>query len=227
MRNNWLKIKERIHLSAKQHARDPSEVCLIAVSKRHSVQKIQSLYDCGQRVFAENMVQEAVKKIQELKALPITWHFIGAIQSNKTRALAEHFSWVQSLSSLKHARRLNEQRPEALPALNVCIQINISEEDNKSGVDASELLPFAKEIATLPRLKLRGIMALPAIESDEEKQRAVFMKLKELQDVLNQAGFDCDTLSIGMSGDFELAIEAGSTMIRIGTGLFGARPSFL
>ena len=200
-----------------------SSAMLVAVTKRQPISKIKQVYACGQKDFAENIVQEALTKIEELKNFNITWHFIGAIQSNKTKQIAENFDWVQSVASIKHAKRLNDQRPKHMKPLNVCIQVNISQEENKSGVYPKEIVILANEILRMKRLKLRGIMAIPAKEAHVAKQREVFAELKKIFDEMNAQAYECDTLSMGMSGEYQVAIEEGSTMVRVGTALFGGR----
>ena len=196
-------------------------VTLIAVSKTHDIDKIKQAIAAGQQIFGENYLQEALPKIAQLPK-DIEWHFIGPIQSNKTKEIAENFSWVQTLDRLKIAKRLNEQRPQTLPPLNVLIQVNISHEATKSGIMPEELDQFAKEISLLPQLKLRGLMAIPAPSDDPEQQRKVFKQMSLLFQTLQQS-YDIDTLSMGMTNDYLLAIEEGSTMVRVGTAIFGKR----
>jgi len=179
----------------------------------------------GVRRFGENYLQEALQKIEALADLDLEWHFIGPIQSNKTRAIAEHFDWVHSVDRLKIARRLNEQRPAALAPLNVCLQLNVSAEQSKSGAEPAQLAALAAEVAALPRLRLRGLMAIPAATEDVARQRAAFRCMGEAQAQLQAAGLELDTLSMGMSGDLEAAIAEGATLVRIGTALFGPRPT--
>ena len=180
-------------------------------------------YEAGQSAFGESYVQEALDKIAALRDLPLEWHFIGPIQSNKTRAIAENFSWVHSVDRLKIAERLSAQRPQNLPPLNVCIQVNVSGEDSKSGVSPSEVLELAQAVAQLPRLKLRGLMAIPAPTEGTEAQRIPFAQLRELMRQLNAQGLELDALSMGMSHDFEAAMLEGATIMRIGTAIFGER----
>lgn len=203
----------------------PASVKIIAVSKTQPASRIVEAYEAGLTEFGENYVQEALIKLKLLKAYPIQWHFIGAIQSNKTEEIAENFSWVHSISREKIAVRLNEARPIELPPLNVCLQINISEEKTKSGLrpDLPTILTLAHIIKNLPRLHLRGLMAIPTEESEEQKTRATFKKLRRLFEALNQEGFKMDMLSMGMSGDFKWAIAEGSTCVRLGTAIFGLR----
>lgn len=202
--------------------RAPSSVQLLAVSKTKTANDIAQLYTAGQRHFGENYCQEALKKQQELGAYDITWHFIGPIQSNKTRAIATHFSWVHSVDSLKVARRLSEQRPVHLPPLNICLQVNISGEQSKSGVSLDELPELCELVAALPNVNLRGVMAIPEPEECFEKQRQPFKTLLQaVKNIHNSELFD--TYSFGMSSDLEAAIAEGATIVRIGTALFGAR----
>ncbi|GGD49475.1 YggS family pyridoxal phosphate-dependent enzyme [Lacimicrobium alkaliphilum] len=203
----------------------PEQVKLLAVSKTKPIEDIRQAYAAGQCQFGENYVQEGVEKIQALRDLPdIEWHFIGPLQSNKTRAVAEHFDWMQSLDRLKIARRLNEQRPDNMPALNVLIQINISHDERKSGLEnETELFALAEQIDRLPNLSLRGVMAIPSAGLDDAQQLAIFMRMRRLFDGLQARFPQADTLSMGMSGDMHNAIKAGSTMVRLGTAIFGAR----
>ncbi len=216
-------IGAEIETFVKQYSRTKDTVTLLAVSKRHSVNAIQEAYDSGQAAFGENYVQELIEKAQALSNLNIKWHFIGPLQSNKTKPIAEVASWVHAVDRFKIAQRLNDQRPKSLPSLNICIQVNISEETSKSGITPDQLPELAKQISTLAQIRLRGLMAIPAPESDFDKQRATFKKLAALKDKLNQQGFQLDTLSMGMSGDMEAAIAEGATIVRIGTAIFGAR----
>lgn len=228
--NTIAELQQGIHAAAKKSQRDPNEITLLAVSKTRSADDIRSAYEAGLREFGENYLQESLEKIAALADLTITWHFIGQIQSNKTRPVAEHFAWFHTLDREKIAKRLNSQRPEALEPLNCCIQINLSNEATKGGIQPEVLPELAKTVMELPQLTLRGLMAIPAPTRDEQKQRENFAKLalllRQLRDTLDQAGFDTtklDTLSMGMSGDMESAILEGSTIVRIGTALFGER----
>ncbi|MGB8434825.1 MAG: YggS family pyridoxal phosphate-dependent enzyme, partial [Burkholderiales bacterium] len=178
----------------------------------------------GQRDFGESYAQEALAKIAALADLDLTWHFIGPVQSNKTRPIAESFAWVHTVDRLKVAERLAAQRPAAMPALQVCIEVNVSGEATKAGVTPDEVRPLATAVSRLPRLKLRGLMAIPAPTADPVLQRGHFGSLRALRDALNRDGFALDTLSMGMSDDFEAAIASGSTMVRVGTAIFGPRP---
>lgn len=221
---NLEKVRHRISHYAREYGRDEGAVELIAVSKTHGVDMIGQAFEAGQRHFGESYLQEAVNKILVLQDLPITWHFIGPIQSNKTRAVAEHFQWVHSVDRMKVARRLNDQRPDALAPLKVLLQVNISGEDSKSGVALSDLASLAAEVSALPRLVLAGLMAIPAPETDVARQRQAFARLRQARDDLVAQGFgQCRHLSMGMSGDFEAAIAEGATLVRIGTDIFGPR----
>lgn len=218
-------IKQRIADIAKKYNRSPESVQLLAVSKTRPIADIVAAIEQGQFSFGENYLQEAIPKIEALRDnKALEWHFIGPLQSNKTRVIAENFDWLHSLCQLKHAQRLNKQRPEHLRPLNVCIQVNISEEAQKSGVHLSNLRTLAEAIAELPRLRLRGLMTLPAPSQSIDQQRIPFRRmriaLEELQG-LQANGFD--TLSMGMTNDMEAAIAEGATLVRIGTGIFGKR----
>lgn len=223
---NLSHIHSQIERISAEHQRE--NVRLLAVSKTKPVQAIEEAILAGQVAFGENYVQEGVEKIayfsqKAAENPPLEWHFIGPLQSNKTRLVAENFDWIQTVDRLKIAERLNDQRPAHLAPLNVLIQINISDETSKSGISPEEMLPLAEKIAQLPRLKLRGLMAIPQPESEPEQQKIALRKMKMLFDRL-QANFkDIDTLSMGMSDDMASAIECGSTMVRIGTAIFGAR----
>ena len=208
---------------ARLTANRDDEVKLLAVSKSQPADKLREAYVAGQRAFGENYVQEAIIKQTQLKDCTIEWHFIGPIQSNKTQLIAQHFAWVHSLDRLKIAQRLNDARAQLLPPLNVCIQINSSDEESKSGVDIDSLAILAKEISAMPHLKLRGLMAIPAPTKDLAKQRAQFKIVGDAFRALQQQGFALDTLSIGMSDDYVAAIQEGATIVRIGSALFGAR----
>ena len=215
-------IHSQIKAAAENAGRAPDSVLLLAVSKTKSAQAITEAYQAGQRHFGENYVQEALAKQQELSAFAITWHFIGPIQSNKTRLIAEHFDWVHSVDSLKIAQRLSSQRPAHLAALNICLQVNISDETSKSGISLEDLAEFCTQIGQLPQLRLRGVMAIPAPESQFERQRQPYQRLYQAVKQLPTAA-DLDTFSFGMSGDSEAAIMEGATIVRIGTASFGAR----
>lgn len=213
----------RIHTAEQRHHRPSGSVQLLAVSKTQPSAAIAALAAVGQRRFGENYVQEALDKIAELAALDLEWHFIGPIQANKTRSIAEHFAWVHSVDRLKIAERLSAQRPAHLPPLNVCLQVNIDREPTKHGLDEREVATVASAVATLPRLRLRGLMAIPAPAADFTAQREPLARLRTLQDLLNAAGLGLDTLSMGMSDDLEAAIAEGATLTRVGTALFGPR----
>ena len=218
------KVTARIHQAATAAGRNPQTVQLIAVSKTQPAQALAEAYVWGQRAFGENYLQEALDKQIQLATLEgIEWHFIGPIQSNKTRPIAEHFSWVHSVDRLKIAQRLNDQRPAELPPLNICVQVNIDDETTKSGVSLAQLPALAAAISQLPRLNLRGLMAIPAATNDPIQQRAAFAKLRSARDELNAQGYELDCLSMGMSGDLEAAIAEGATFVRVGTDIFGAR----
>ncbi|CDF81792.1 UPF0001 protein [Pseudomonas knackmussii B13] len=217
---NIAKVRARIREAAQATGRDPEGVNLLAVSKTKPAADVREAYAAGMADFGENYLQEALAKQAELADLPLTWHFIGPIQSNKTRPIAEHFQWVHSVDRLKVAERLSAQRPAHLPALNVCLQVNVSGEDSKSGCSAAELPELARAVAALPNLKLRGLMAIPEPTEDVAAQRAAFARLRELMTTLD---LGLDTLSMGMSHDLEAAIAEGATWVRIGTALFGAR----
>jgi pyridoxal phosphate enzyme (YggS family) len=216
--------RKGIQQAATNAHRPPNSVKLLAVSKTKPVSDIMDAYNAGQRLFGENYVQEGVEKTKELAHLSdIEWHMIGPIQSNKTKVVAEHFDWVQSVDREKIARRLNEQRPDNLAPLNICIQLNIDDEDSKSGVKPEALDELVSFIQSQDKLKLRGLMAIPKANPTEEEQQRTFGKLKELFDHYHTSLSNFDTLSVGMSGDMVKAIENGSTMVRIGTAIFGKR----
>ena len=218
--DNISQVAARIRAAEHVARRAEHSVQLLAVSKTKPAAAVREAYAAGIRDFGENYLQEALGKQQELTDLPLIWHFIGPIQSNKTRAIAEHFAWVHSVDRLKIAQRLSEQRPAELPALNICIQVNVSGEASKSGCTPADLPALANAINALPRLKLRGLMAIPEPTDDRAVQDAAFAAVQRLQDSL---GLGLDTLSMGMSHDLESAIAQGATWVRIGTALFGAR----
>ncbi|MFJ2686827.1 YggS family pyridoxal phosphate-dependent enzyme [Pseudomonas sp. NPDC087342] len=220
--DNILQVSSRIQAATQAANRDEHSVQLLAVSKTKPAEALREAYAAGLRDFGENYLQEALGKQLELADLPLIWHFIGPIQSNKTRAIAEHFAWVHSVDRLKIAQRLSEQRPADLPPLNICIQVNVSGEDSKSGCTPADLPALAKAISELPRLKLRGLMAIPEPTDDRAAQDAAFAAVQHLQASLE---LPLDTLSMGMSHDLESAIAMGATWVRIGTALFGARSS--
>ena len=221
-------VCSRIDVAARAAARHPEKVALLAVSKLQSADKIESLYAAGQHAFGENYVQEAVDKIAEFAAKPqfsdIVWHLIGPLQSNKTRVVAENFQWVQTVDRLKIAERLSAQRPVHLPSLNICIQVNISGEASKSGCAPDVALALMLAANTLPQLSVRGLMGMPEPGIGEPATRQQFMMLAALYAEAQSQMDSVDTLSIGMSHDLEIAVACGSTMVRVGTALFGARP---
>ncbi|MBS6436440.1 MAG: YggS family pyridoxal phosphate-dependent enzyme [Pantoea sp.] len=224
IQHNLQQLRQRIRAAATQCGRDPEEVTLLAVSKTKPASAVEEAIEAGQLAFGENYVQEGVEKIEALAAHPqVEWHFIGPLQSNKSRLVAEHFAWCHTVDRLKIAQRLNDQRPDSLPPLNVLIQVNISDENSKSGIMLEDLPELAQQVAALPRLQLRGLMAIPAPESDYARQLAVCQQMADAFRQLKQRYPDVDTLSLGMSDDMEAAIAAGSTMVRIGTAIFGAR----
>ena len=215
-------IQANIHAALRDVNRD-DEVKLLAVSKAQPANKLREAYLNGQRLFGENYVQEAVNKQQQLSDLAIEWHFIGPIQSNKTQLIAQHFDWVHSVDRFKIAQRLSDARPNALAPLNICLQINSSEETTKSGANLAEITSLAAAINQLPNLKLRGVMSIPAPANDYATQSAQFKIVSDIFNRLQQQGFNLDTLSIGMSDDYVAAIHQGATIVRIGSALFGAR----
>ena len=220
---NLQHVRARIATACQQAGRNVQDVTLLAVSKTFGADAVRAAAAAGQRAFGENYIQEGVEKIAALRDLGLTWHCIGPIQSNKTRLVAEHFDWVHTVDRLKIAERLSAQRPADRPPLNVCIQVNIDGGANKSGVAPGEALALARAVAALPQLKLRGLMSIPEIAPDFEAARAVHASARALFDQLNADGLGLDTLSMGMSDDLEAAIAAGSTMVRIGTAIFGSR----
>ena len=220
---NLAEIQRFVADSSIQAGRDPSEITIVAVSKRQSVAKIAEAADWGQRHFAENFVAEALGKRGNLADRHLIWHFIGRIQSNKTRSVAENFDWVHTVDRSKIAERLSKQRPFHAPELNVCIQMNIDHESSKSGVNESNVFELAEIISGLPRLRLRGLMCIPRPETDFERQRKPFARLRACRDRLNAGGFSLDALSMGMSNDIRAAIFEGATLLRIGTAIFGER----
>lgn len=220
---NLQAVGERIAEAARVAGRDPGEVGLLAVSKTWPAEAVREAAAAGQRAFGENYVQEGVAKADELAALGLEWHFIGPLQSNKTRPVAQHFAWVHSVDRLKIAQRLAEQRDVHLPPLNVCIQVNVSGEGSKSGVAPADLPALARAVAALPRLRLRGLMCIPEPTGDAALQRRRFAELRRLRDDLAADGLALDTLSMGMSHDIEAAVAEGATMVRVGTAIFGTR----
>ena len=221
IKNQLNDILLQISQAEQRYARLPGDVLLLAVSKTKSAQAIAKAYQAGQRHFGENYCQEVLGKQKELGAYDITWHFIGPIQSNKTKLIANHFSWVHSVDSFKIAQRLSDQRANTLPPLNICLQVNISDEQTKSGIRLAELAELTQSVAALPHLILRGVMAVPEPELNFEKQRQPFKALRASVVALNNPALD--TFSFGMSADLNAAIAEGSTIVRIGTALFGAR----
>jgi len=216
-------IRQRISDTERRFNRDPDSVQLLAVSKTRPVAAIKAAIDAGQACFAENYLQEAVEKIMFFNKPELIWHFIGSIQSNKTRDIAQHFHWAHTIDRIKIARRLSEQRPDHLPPLNICLQINISGENTKSGITPDELIQLADDCSSLANIKIRGLMAMPTQESDFERQRIPFRQLRLLFTELQNSYPDLDTLSMGTTSDLEAAIAEGATMVRIGTAIFGAR----
>ena len=220
---NLQHVRARIATACQRAGRGVEEVTLLAVSKTFGADAVRAAAAAGQRAFGENYIQEGVEKIAALRDLGLMWHCIGPIQSNKTRLVAEHFDCVHTVDRLKIAERLSAQRPADRPPLNVCIQVNIDGGANKSGVAPCEALALARAVAALPQLKLRGLMSIPEIAPDFEAARAVHASARALFDQLNADGLGLDTLSMGMSDDLEAAIAAGSTMVRVGTAIFGSR----
>ena len=223
-------VQHRIANSAQAAGRDPASITLLAVSKTFDVQAVLAAAQAGQRAFGENYVQEAIDKIattRDMRAhnpdLQLEWHFIGPIQSNKTRQIAEHFDWVHSVDRLKIAQRLSEQRPAEMPPLQICLQVNVSGEATKSGLEPDALLELARAVVLLPNIRLRGLMAIPEPTEDVQQQRAAFAKLQLMQNDLQAVGIQTDTLSMGMSADMDAAIAEGATIVRIGTAIFGVR----
>ncbi len=221
--SNLQATREAIAQAAKAAQRNVAEVRLLAVSKTFPAAAVREAYQAGQVAFGENYLQEALEKIEALRDLPLEWHFIGPIQSNKTRPVAENFAWVHSVDRLKIAERLSAQRPPHLPPLNICLQVNVSGEETKSGVAPEDLVQLARAVVHLPHLKLRGLMSIPSPATDEAAQRVPFARMRALLVQLNSQGMALDTLSMGMSHDYRAAIQEGATIVRIGTAIFGAR----
>ena len=217
------RLSDQLQRLERQYGRSAASVKLLAVSKRHSIESIIAANDAGIHDFGENYLQEALDKIQHLSSLRVNWHFIGPIQSNKTKAIAENFQWVHSIDRLKIAQRLSDQRELSRAKLNVCVQVKLSDESSKSGVELAEAEALCDSIEALPNLQLRGLMAIPAALPDLESQRLVFRVLAQEYSRLRPRYAQFDTLSMGMSNDFEAAVAEGSTLIRIGTGIFGPR----
>lgn len=220
---NLANVREAIARHAEEFGRDPSAIRLVAVSKTRPAADVALALQLDQLEFGENYLQEALPKIETLTGCGARWHYIGRIQANKTRELAARFDWVQTVDREKVAQRLNDQRPESLPRLNICLQVNVDAEPQKAGAQPGELAALAIAIAQMPRLRLRGLMAIPAAQDDFDTQRRAFARLRELFEQLRNGGHDIDTLSMGMSGDLRAAIAEGSTMVRIGTAVFGSR----
>ena len=216
-------VRQHIALAATASGRPVAGIQLLAVSKNFPAAAVRQAYTAGQRAFGEGYVQEAVGKVEALSDLPLKWHFIGPIQSNKTRPIAESFAWVHSLDRARIADRLSAARPPNLPDLQLCLQVNVSGESSKSGVAPEDLPALARHVQTLPRLKLRGLMAIPEPTGDPVKQRLAFVRLRQLLEQLNAEGFQLDTLSMGMSDDLEAAIAEGATIVRVGSAIFGER----
>ncbi len=223
LRNRFAQTRTRIASAASKSGRYADDVRLLAISKGQPAQAIRTLAECGQREFGENYLQEALPKLAELSELDLTWHFTGQLQSNKTRSVAENFAWAHTLDRERIALRLNDQRPDHAPPLQVCIQVRLEDEPGKGGIPPAQALALARKVNELPRLKLRGLMCIPPPETTFEAQKAWFDKLFQCEQELLAAGLSLDTLSMGMSDDLEAAIAAGSTLVRIGTALFGAR----
>lgn len=225
--HNLQDVAQQIVSAAQEAGRAPEAVQLLAVSKTFGPEAVLEAAAAGQRAFGENYLQEGVDKIravaEALPGTPLEWHFIGPIQSNKTRPIAEHFAWVHTVERLKIAQRLSEQRPAGLAPLNICLQVNISGEASKSGVTPAELPALARAVAGLPNLTLRGLMAIPEPETDFARQRAAFAQLRVLFEQLRAEGFALDTLSMGMSADLRAAVCEGATIVRVGSAIFGAR----
>ena len=216
-------VRSRIRQAAEAAGRDPAAVTLVAVTKAQTAETIRQAATAGVTDFGESYLQEALPKMDRLADLALRWHFIGSIQSNKTRTIAERFDWVHSIDRLSIARRLSAQRPFHAPPLNLCIQVELVPEPNKGGVEPGEVGPLAAAAAELPRVRLRGLMCVPPPQTNVAAERAVFARLRALLEELNASGLKLDTLSMGMSGDYESAIAEGATLVRIGTALFGSR----
>lgn len=215
--------RQRIEQAAQRYGRDAAEIALVAISKTQPIHLLEQAWQAGQTDFGENYWQDALPKIQALAAQELSWHFVGAIQGNKTRHIAQAFDWAHAVNRLKIARRLSEQRPTQASPLNICIQVNIDREPSKAGVLPEEVMELAARINDLPHIHLRGLMAIPDPKMDFQAQRRPFAALRDLYEQLNEAGHELDTLSMGMSGDLEAAIAEGATMVRVGSAIFGAR----
>ncbi len=216
-------VRDRVNKAASAAGRDAADVRIVAVSKKHPVTAIEAAYAAGQRDFGENFVQEALPKIRSLNGSDIRWHFIGSIQANKTKDIAQFFDWVHTVDRIKIANRLNEQRPHYAEPLNICIQVNLAEEPQKSGVAADEVDELAKAICKLSHLRLRGLMTMPPADATTDTIEALFLELARIKRSLVTQGIELDTLSMGMSTDLETAVSCGSTIVRIGTAIFGPR----
>ncbi len=221
--SNLQTVKDRIARVAQSIGRQSDEITLLAASKTNPADALREAWVAGQTIFGENYLQEALAKMPALVDLPIEWHFIGPIQSNKTRRIAENFAWVHSVDRAKVADRLSKDRPESLPPLQICLQVNVSGEDSKSGVEPEELAALAAHVVNLPHLKLRGLMAVPELTTATALQRSQFHLLRELFEQLKRDGCELDTLSMGMSEDMDIALAEGATMVRVGTAIFGPR----
>jgi PLP dependent protein len=222
---NLIRVRSHITAAAAAAGRDPTHITIVAVSKAQPLEAIRAVHALDVRDFGENYPQEALRKIEAVGDESVRWHFIGHLQANKTRLIAERFAWVHSIDRVQIARRLSAQRPFHAPALNVCLQVRLADEPTKGGVAPSELQALAGEVAALDRLKLRGLMCLPPATNDLAQQRRWFAELRNLQSLLNQQGHGLDVLSMGMSGDYVAAVQEGATHLRIGTAIFGERPS--
>ena len=216
-------VRRRIGELERRYRREPGSVALLAVSKTKPPEAVRAAISAGQHAFGENHLQDAMTKVEALSGLGVSWHFIGAVQSNKTRPIAAHFDWVHGIEREKIARRLSAQRPAGREPLEVCIEVNVSGEETKSGVPPANVESLARMVRDLPGLRLRGLMAIPRPSPDFETQRVPFRRLREILDDLNAKGLDLDTLSMGMTGDLEAAIAEGATIVRIGTAIFGPR----
>lgn len=217
-------VRKQIEQAERRYGRTPGSVALVAVSKRHPLSAIHESIEAGQLAFGENFVQEGVEKIASIENRSVKWHFIGHLQSNKSKEVARHFDWVHTIDREKIARRLSAQRPESMEPINICIQVNLDREPSKSGVAPEEVAHLAERIAELPNLRLRGLMALPAATPHFHQQRLTFARLGELNQTLSDRGIITDTLSMGMTSDLEAAIAEGATHVRVGTAIFGPRP---
>ncbi|MCP4595194.1 YggS family pyridoxal phosphate-dependent enzyme [Neptuniibacter sp.] len=222
---NLIQVRQQIKSSLEKTDRESSSVMLLAVSKTRPAEDLRQAYAEGQRDFGENYLQESLEKITALQDLDISWHFIGPLQSNKTKAVAENFNWMHTVDRLKIAQRLSDQRPSNLPPLNICVQVNISQEQSKSGVLPSELPELIAKISELPNICVRGLMAIPKATENQKEQQQAFARMQTLLTLLQETHPEMDTLSMGMSGDMDAAIAEGSTIVRIGTAIFGARPA--